>query len=414
MLYLNRLELHNIRCFSHLVIDFGSPECCTLLLGDNGDGKSTVLRSLAMGLCDQSSASALFRELPGEFVRRDGDGAESYVQVDLSGTGGWRYRIRTRFVALESFERIEQTHYRARGSNRLRSIDQDDFPWDKMFVSAYGPGIRTFGNADFSYYLPVDAVYSLFRYDAALQSPELVIRRLVDEARMKGSSRGQETLMRLQAALAYVLNLEDPQSIELTRRGIFVQGPWGREELASLGDGYRATATWTLDLMSWWLLYDDEPAHEFDAADLGGIVIVDELEQHLHPRWQRTILNQLRQVFPKVQFLVATHSPLVASSCPDVTVHRFENGGHSSHLPYGWRAEDVYEMMGVPTSRAPAFQEMIIQEFTRIDEKRLKGKPLSRQENQRLKQLRAEFQRLPSDDPTRLMIELHNMAKSLK
>lgn len=305
MLYLTRLELQHIRCFPHLVIDFKQLKCCALLVGDNGDGKSTVLRSLAMGLCDQSSASALFRELPGEFVRRDSGKDESFVQIDLKNAGGWRYRIRTRFISLNAFERIEQTHFRAKGKGQFRRIDQDKFPWEEMFVSGYGPGIRTFGTAEYSYYLPVDAVYSLFRYDAALQSPELVIRRLVDEAGQKDTKRGKKTLDKLKASLSSLLNLNGAEDIELTRRGIFVTGPWGREELASLGDGYRATTTWVLDLMSWWLLYyEEEPAHEFDASDLAGIVIVDELEQHLHPRWQRTILSQLRQLFPGIQFIV--------------------------------------------------------------------------------------------------------------
>src|SRR5271170_2351223 len=102
MLYITRLELRNIRRFPQLVIDFERPSGCALLVGDNGDGKSTVLRSLAMGLCDQSSAAALFRELPGEFIRRDSDG-ESYVQIDVAGPSGWRYRIHTSFIALEAF-----------------------------------------------------------------------------------------------------------------------------------------------------------------------------------------------------------------------------------------------------------------------------------------------------------------------
>jgi predicted ATPase len=354
---ITRLFLKNIRCFDELDLKFDGTS--SLIIGDNGDGKSTVLRSLAMGLCDQSSAAALFRELPGEFVRRDSKG-DSYIQVDLVGRRGLRYRIKTNFVALDAFERIEQAHFCAKGRGAYRSVKQDNFPWSQTFVSAYGPGIRTFGNADYSYYLPVDAVYSLFRYDAALQSPELVIRRLVDEASKRNAKRGRNTLNRLRSALAKLLNLKRAQDIELTKRGIFISGSWGRDELAALGDGYRATTTWTLDLMSWWLLYDDEPAHEFDASDLTGIVIIDELEQHLHPRWQRTILPQLRALFPQLQFIVATHSPLVASSCPDVAVHRLDSGTHTIHQPYGWRAEDVYDMMGVSTSRAETFQENVL------------------------------------------------------
>jgi len=51
-----------------------------------------------------------------------------------------------------------------------------------------------------------------------------------------------------------------------------------------------------------------------DYSNTPGIVLIDELESHLHPRWQLTILNALHKCFPKVQFIVSTHSPLIASS----------------------------------------------------------------------------------------------------
>lgn len=413
-LYIERLILQEIRCFEDLDIQFNKPGESIVIIGDNGDGKSAVLRSLAIGLCDQSSAAALFRELPGEFVRRDRGKRESFVQVDLRGNGGWRYRIRTDFSGLADFERVEQSHFQVKGKGEFRQIPQDEFPWSRMFVSGYGAGIRTFGNADYSNYLPVDAVYSLFRYDAALQSPELVIRRIVDEAGKRNIKRGRRTRLKLQKALSKLLNLKGARDVELTGRGIFVRGPWGRDELAALGDGYRATTTWTLDLMSWWLLYEEELAHEFSPSDLVGIVIVDEIEQHLHPLWQRTILPQLRQLFPHIQFIVATHSPLVASSCLDVTVHRLQNAQHTMHAPYGWKAEDVYDMMGVSTSRALSFQKETISEFTRLDEKKRVKRRLSVEESAKLRKLRAELKQLPPNDPTRLAIELNNMIQSMK
>ena len=93
-------------------------------------------------------------------------------------------------------------------------------------------------------------------------------------------------------------------------------------------------------------------------------------------------------------------------------MHRLEGGEHSEHLPYGWRAEDVYEMMGVPTSRAESFQDNVIAEFERLDKRKIKG-GLSQAEAARLRHLRSE-KRLPSDDPTRVGIELQNMIDSLK
>ena len=69
-MYIKRLYLKNIRCFKEITIDFEGHGSSILILGNNGDGKSTILKSLAMGLCDESSTAALFRELPGETVRR--------------------------------------------------------------------------------------------------------------------------------------------------------------------------------------------------------------------------------------------------------------------------------------------------------------------------------------------------------
>ena len=75
------LHLRNIRCFEALDLELNGGSA--LVVGDNGDGKSTVLRSLAMGLCDDSSASALFRDLYGESVREGCD--DGTITVELEG-----------------------------------------------------------------------------------------------------------------------------------------------------------------------------------------------------------------------------------------------------------------------------------------------------------------------------------------
>lgn len=50
-----------------------------------------------------------------------------------------------------------------------------------------------------------------------------------------------------------------------------------------------------------------------DPTQASGVVLIDELDIHLHPSWQRQIAGWLREVFPNLQFFVATHSPLVAA-----------------------------------------------------------------------------------------------------
>lgn len=57
-----------------------------------------------------------------------------------------------------------------------------------------------------------------------------------------------------------------------------------------------------------------------------GIVLIDEVDMHLHPQWARTIIERLTSTFPNCQFVLTTHSPLVISDCKDVLVYALENG----------------------------------------------------------------------------------------
>ncbi|MCY3819240.1 MAG: AAA family ATPase [Gammaproteobacteria bacterium] len=390
------LRLRNIRCFRDLTLRLNGASA--LFIGDNGDGKSTVLRSLAMGLCDNSSASALFRDLYGESVSHDCD--QGTIEVDLAGRP--RLQTRTTIRSLPHFEQIDQTLYRLhqRGSEELT---QAAFPWSRIFAVGYGPGIRVQGTNDYDYYLTVDALYPLFVYDTRLQNPELVIRRLVAAARPRRDPT--PVLRKLKKLLALLLQLQPTDSLQLTRAGIFVKTRRGQYPLSSLGDGYRSTVTWVLDLVSWWYLRGSH-----GLIDVNGVVLIDEIEQHLHPRWQRNIMQLLTQSFPNVQFLATTHSPLVASGCEGIPVHRLNDGEHTVGSPFGWRAEDVYQMMGLSSSRARAFTEDVLERYQRLDERRLR-QALTPSEETTFNELRARLKALPGDDPLRLATELANLAQ---
>ena len=272
--YIERLILKNIRCFKHLDIRFKKRGESIVVVGDNGDGKSTILRSLAIGICDQSSASALFRELHGECVRTGS--SKGTIEVELKGRGREHFRIVTTINTLKAFERVDQKLYSITG-NRRKLLDQDEFPWERIFASGYGPGIRVQGTSDFDYNLTVDAVYSLFRYDVLLQNPELTVRRLIDVARQRrGDDRAKDVLTEIKKLLARVLQLEGPDHIYLERHGIYVRGSSGMVGLSAQGDGFRGTVTWVLDLVSWLFLYR-RVAESAQFLDVHGIVLIDEV-----------------------------------------------------------------------------------------------------------------------------------------
>ena len=61
-------------------------------------------------------------------------------------------------------------------------------------------------------------------------------------------------------------------------------------------------------------------------ADTNGVVLIDELDMHLHPKWQWEVIDALRKVFPNVQFIATTHAPILFASAKNVWIIDIENG----------------------------------------------------------------------------------------
>ena len=137
--------------------------------------------------------------------------------------------------------------------------------------------------------------------------------------------------------------------------------------LRDLADGYKSAFLWITDLIGWALAF--HPKRK-STVGIQGIVIVDELEQHLHARWQRTVVDDLKELFPNVQFVVSTHSPLVASSIGAQINNRSsdklyvleatEDGrveGSQHEFMQGWNIDQVlasrafrYQIRGAPST----------------------------------------------------------------
>jgi predicted ATPase len=127
----------------------------------------------------------------------------------------------------------------------------------------------------------------------------------------------------------------------------------------ALSDGYRAYLGWIGDLL-WHVSY---------ASPLGtklkenrGLVMVDEIDLHLHPSWQMTVLPTLARALPKVQFIVTSHSPLVVGSMEWMNIVFMSPGPHQSSeakriewAVHGLDADQVLltDFFGLESTRAP-------------------------------------------------------------
>lgn len=301
------IRLTNIRCFEELELDLGLkspdgdqvPSLRTVLVGDNSTGKSTLLRAIALGLCDEAGATALLEKMPGSMVR----------------TGASEGRIELRFRQ-DGSGKTSTCSTKISPATGTEVVRKSGNPLPPLLVAGYGTQRTRSGTESYEAYKLSTAVATLFDNDARLQNPELVLLR-----QPRWTRRGVESM------LAGILGLQSGE-VEYQREAIQIVGPWGRQRLAVLSDGYRSTAQWILDLVNWIAFAEAQSRPE----ELTGLVLIDELEQHLHPQWQRKILSGLRANLPRVQFIVTSHSPLIASS---VT-------GLDESTKDGWREKLVY------------------------------------------------------------------------
>lgn len=298
-MYVSRVLIQNVRCFEEIELKFdlsGNSPPWAMIVGDNATGKTTLLRCIAIGLCDESSAASLLKESEEGYNRRGGKN-DAEIVITLTDPQAPEQPYETITTIERIFIKGAKRDYIERV--RQKTVPKDDFPWEKIFACAYGAGRGTSGTGDIAGYSVINSVYNLFNYSEGLQNPELTIRRMI-----RGFSKNE---------LFLILNslLPETKRLELLDFGITVDGPWGADmPLRDLADGYKSTFLWVTDFLGWALSHNPKLKK---SDEIGGVVLVDELEQHLHPKWQRIIVRDLRQQFPKVQFLTTTHSPIVAS-----------------------------------------------------------------------------------------------------
>ena len=186
---------------------------------------------------------------------------------------------------------------------------EDQHGW---LACGYGPFRRLSGGAEYANQIVARQRRSarfvtLFREDAALTNATSWLLELHSAAREE-PKEGRKLAVVKQAISERLL--PEPTELAVNTRTVKLRRKDGSEiSFQDLSDGYRSMLALSIDLLRWL-------TQAFPDADkpleCPGVVVVDELDAHLHPDWQRTIGHWLREKFPNIQFIVATHSPFLA------------------------------------------------------------------------------------------------------
>ena len=300
--YLRRLRLQNVRGFRDLELTFGveQPRMRTVIVGRNGTCKTTLLRAIALGCAERASVASLVAGQYGPWIRHGAP--EGRIELGVSGIGDDGTQASRSRALVRDRVASEGVIFGLPGE-----LEEIDSTLGSIMTWGYGVGRRDSKGEQGGEYRVSQSVKTLFDYDAPLVDSELVLRRLqsaLEPARFNLVMQGLKVALGLD---------REGCSIEVKPGGgIEVQDPeqGGTFDVGSWADGYRMTFHWMVDFYGWALragAFDDQGRAQ-------GILLIDELEQHLHPSMQREILDHLSQALPKVQIIATTHSPLVALS----------------------------------------------------------------------------------------------------
>lgn len=320
------VELSNIRLFKTtptIDVEFPSPPGDVgqwiVLIGENAVGKTTLLRALALAIAAPDVASGLLDE-ERPMIRNGGDGR---IALELD-TGMFAVAV-------------------SRGERKETVEAWEPAAWERPWVVGYG--VRR-GNARGEDDRPVKrgAIGELHLLFEGPASPHNAMRWLAKleaaalrEQRRTGRDSASElgprglTWKAVRHALEDLLGIRDLEVDE--EEFVYVtHEKMGRVRLDSLSDGYLTTLGWVIDMIARWIDRQSE-LDELIGPDLlrqmTGFVLIDEIDLHLHPTWQLTILDDIRRVFPRMSFVVTTHNPLTLHGARrgEIYVMRHAEGG---------------------------------------------------------------------------------------
>ncbi|KFA90804.1 hypothetical protein Q664_26175 [Archangium violaceum Cb vi76] len=177
-----------------------------------------------------------------------------------------------------------------------------------------------------------------------------------------------------------------------------LQTPYGWVAMRNLSLGYRTLIAWMVDLAS--RLFERYPESSNPLAE-PTVVLVDEIDLHLHPTWQRQLIGYLTERFPNTQFIVTAHSPLVVQSATDANIVILKREGDHVVIDNdvesirGWRVDQILtsDLFGLETARPPQVEELLKERTALLSKPRLTPK-----DKARLRELESAIGPLPTGE----------------
>jgi len=300
---------------------------CMLVLGENAVGKSSVLEALTLALLGTRETAHLDKLLDEETLQP----ADMIHRPDVTN---WN-------VLSDAPLNIDVSYLNEDETTQLSGLANADTFFgtadpSKILLS-YGPRRFFRKGKQRRYRAPAYRVRSQFDPLATLPNPVDWLVKCTDK-QFDAAAR----------ALRVILMLDDDQVFERTDAQVIVETAGRRAPLSEMSVGYKSVVALATDIIRELFYYYDNT--EFAHA----VVLIDEIETHLHPRWKMRIMSLLREAFPKVQFIVSTHDPLCLRGMYDGEVFVLQRDPDNAV---------VETLTDLPTIRGMRAEQLLSSEF---------------------------------------------------
>lgn len=360
-MYIDTIKIENIRSIQHFEMKFANPAGWHVVIGDNGAGKSTFVKAVSLALVGAEKAIYLRQDFKKWIRIGSSIDEEKKIELGIIRDNKDVKYVNTKppsnyNIGVQIFEKESRRTVNSPSNTTLTTVEALDsaFPIhyelagllvSGYFSAAFGPYRRfTGGNTEWnavSPYPTAEAHISAFGEDVMLG--ECInwlknLRTLSNEPANKDREKYKTLLDDFVNFFNQGQILPHNSKLKLitSQDILFSDGNSNEVSVMELSDGYRSVLSMTFDLIRQLTIFypnTDVFANVRKGGlgnyniDLPGVVIIDEIDAHLHPTWQQEIGNTLTRLFPKIQFIVTTHSPMVCRAAKNGSIWRLAAPG---------------------------------------------------------------------------------------
>lgn len=375
-MFLKEIELTNFKCHKNLYLNFEgidkeSIRKTTFILGENGTGKSALLKAIAL-ITAGSTALVDVLGNPNEWIKNNESFSE--IKSTLVTQDGEERKLSFRITRGHHLREIINEN-----SETLLLIDNAIANASRnYFVVAYGASRRLSRDENtFSTHrirTPRSKnIQSLFNPDAALI-------QLTNWAMEMDYKSGRITTVK-DALNQFLIEGVSFKHIDKKQAKLIFSTPDGDVPLDQLSDGFQNVAAWVGDLM--FNITNTFNDHK-DPLKARGLLLIDEIDLHLHPKWQRRLYTFIQNKLPNFQIIATTHSPLTAQQAEEGELYALKReAANVSLIPF---VGDPSRMLIHQILMAPIFgletdESLKIEDAKKkVREVRLKEKPTKQEE----------------------------------